>query len=413
MELSNEQFEAAMNQHDAEVAALEAKIEAERGQMKYRAVYSAVTFYGHSIGLIKSLMQKSLRRREAGTMKWCVNQMLLFKRHAIPIRDHEVSLAKALETNCINRLLIMAEEELVFTEVGVYLRIRDLVDAYYKSDEDAYGMRDKSRLFEICDLLCSAKLCRIASDAANYGICSYTGRNSDENVRVEWIAKIKAKTYAESVEYIAQFDGYRFNAHGAQLNQMLMHVAHVFLNEREEKLTQRLFNRTEPVYLLWDTMIRKLEAKRDNRMLVRAMKTRLQEFFRKDRSERKFFLYNAALLYLYPRRCLNFEAKIDAEKYRLADMPEGDIEIPDYAIDMHTSEGRRLGKNTLDFAKDGSFVVDECVDYVFLEWREFYHEIKAKDAEKAEAEKKNKPNEKKRKAEKEADAEADAEEEEA
>ena len=46
--------------------------------------------------------------------------------------------------------------------------------------------------------------------------------------------------------------------------------------------------------------------------------------------------------------------------------------IDDYAIDMHTSMGRKMGKNRKDFALEGSIVVNEDTEFLVKEWREFY-----------------------------------------
>ena len=48
------------------------------------------------------------------------------------------------------------------------------------------------------------------------------------------------------------------------------------------------------------------------------------------------------------------------------------LAIDDYAIDMHTSMGRKMGKNRKDFALEGSVVVNEDADFLVKEWRDFY-----------------------------------------
>ena len=46
--------------------------------------------------------------------------------------------------------------------------------------------------------------------------------------------------------------------------------------------------------------------------------------------------------------------------------------IDEYAIDMHTSMGRKMGKNRKDFALEGSIVVKEDTEFLVKEWRDFY-----------------------------------------
>jgi len=59
---------------------------------------------------------------------------------------------------------------------------------------------------------------------------------------------------------------------------------------------------------------------------------------------------------------------------------KGYIEIPSYAIDMHTKKGRELGKNRRDFATEGSLVINEDKEYYNDEYRQFYNQCKYEDA---------------------------------
>ena len=54
----------------------------------------------------------------------------------------------------------------------------------------------------------------------------------------------------------------------------------------------------------------------------------------------------------------------------------GKMEIDDYAIDMHTSAGRRMGKNKVDFIASGAVIVDEDKEYFVKEWRDCYNKAK-------------------------------------
>src|SRR5262249_13762791 len=47
----------------------------------------------------------------------------------------------------------------------------------------------------------------------------------------------------------------------------------------------------------------------------------------------------------------------------LAAMLAGPLDVPDYAVDRHTSAGRRAGKTSADFAREGAVVVPEMLPY--------------------------------------------------
>ncbi len=52
------------------------------------------------------------------------------------------------------------------------------------------------------------------------------------------------------------------------------------------------------------------------------------------------------------------------------------MEIDDYAINMHTSLARRMGKNKVNFIMTGSLVLHENKEYFVKEWRDYYNNIK-------------------------------------
>ena len=56
------------------------------------------------------------------------------------------------------------------------------------------------------------------------------------------------------------------------------------------------------------------------------------------------------------------------------------LKIDDYAIDMHCSAGRKLGKKKADFALEGCVVVGEDKEYYNRDWRDLYCDLKVNPA---------------------------------
>ena len=78
------------------------------GRMTWGTCYNSRSYYGHKPDKLKSGVQKYLRRREEKKMLWCIGEIYLFK-FADPA-------AKTMITNLVNRLIIMLDEEIVFSE---------------------------------------------------------------------------------------------------------------------------------------------------------------------------------------------------------------------------------------------------------------------------------------------------------
>ena len=111
---------------------------------------------------------------------------------------------------------------------------------------------------------------------------------------------------------------------------------------------------------------------------------KLREFYKLNRGERFMFLVNSIDLVMKCDGKENVFVNIHISQIRkeLSRYEQDFVEmynysmlywtIDDYAIDMHTSMGRKMGKNRKDFALEGSIVVNEDTEFLVKEWRDFY-----------------------------------------
>jgi hypothetical protein len=113
--------------------------------MRWLTCFSSKSYSGYEIGIVKSAMQKFLRRRMPSEMKWCVEEIYRFR--SLARDEKELKASKALISNLVNRIIVMMDEELLFNEWAVYLKCRFLIDKFWEEDNVEY-------LYEICDLLC-------------------------------------------------------------------------------------------------------------------------------------------------------------------------------------------------------------------------------------------------------------------
>ena len=141
--------------------------------------------------------------------------------------------------------------------------------------------------------------------------------------------------------------------------------------------------------MVWEYLLN-LKEVRENKAVKKCLEYKLKEFMLKNRRERFIFLTSCIDLLLYIDRVpeisqTTFKAikKHYDEKYSDVEGTlkslYGDrmlLEIDDYAIDMHTSLGRRLKKNKADFATEGSLVINEDKEFYVEEWRSYYNNLK-------------------------------------
>ena len=318
--------------------------------MRWLTCFSSKSYSGYEIGIVKSAMQKFLRRRMPSEMKWCVEEIYRFR--SLARDEKELKASKALISNLVNRIIVMMDEELLFNEWAVYLKCRFLIDKFWEEDNVEY-------LYEICDVLCRAKLIRYSSDVSCYHM------------------KMAIKEIEDDEDVYQKIEQFKIEMENKDVVKAFKIATHLFLNKKEEKLKKRVLRRDHPIYLIWDYLLN-LEKVNENENLKKSIVYRFNEF-PKDRGERKLFLISAISLCIYSERIdwgVNWMEISSVASERI----EGYLEIPSYAIDMHTKKGREMGKTRADFANEGSLVVGEDMEYYNDEYRQFYNQCKYEEA---------------------------------
>ena len=93
----------------------------KESKIAYRTCFSSLSYYGYKLDILKSGLQKYLRRREEEKMLWCLGEIYLFKVYANS--EQEKKATRGIITNLINRIIVMLDEELLFIEWDKYLII--------------------------------------------------------------------------------------------------------------------------------------------------------------------------------------------------------------------------------------------------------------------------------------------------
>ena len=337
----------------------------ENSALAYRTCFSSISYYGYKLDILKSGLQKYLRRRELDKMLWCLGEIYLFKVYAENATEKRAT--KGIITNMINRLIIMLDEELLFAEWDKYIIIRNLMQKFEDSGRD-----DILSLIKICKILCTARLLRRNSDIRAY-YC-YAMKKKIKNAGIT-VSAIEERGDDEDID---NWHFRNFKAYFEECDRKCFYWLYKIYDGKRESSVKR-FNRKENIYMIWEYLYKTAFG---NAYLKKCLDYRLQEFNNKSRKERCIFLTAAVDLCL-ERLYINWDPKL------LQNVPTGDITdvqkifknreklvIDDYVIDMHTSLGRKLGKNAINFMAEGALVVNEDKEYLIDEWRTSYNEGK-------------------------------------
>jgi len=345
-------------------------------KLAYRTCFSSLSYYGHKLDILKSGLQKYMRRREEDKMLWCLAEIYLFKVYART--DQEKKATRGIITNLINRIIVMLDEELLFIEWDKYLMVYNLIEKFEKSDRN-----DFISLIKICKVLCNSRLLRRNSDIRahfNFNMRKADSKKPESLVEKESDGDTDDWYFSNFKKYFEQGDRACF-----------YWMFKIYTAQRDGE--KRRFNRKENIYMVWEFLFKVAFG---NPLLTRCLNYRLKEFYNKSKKERCIFL-TAAIDLCLEKENINWDAnmllnepEVDEKNVEMLFKNRKRLVFDNYVIDMHTSLGRKLGKNGIDFMEEGSYVKDEDSEFLVQEWRDSYQTGKLESYAKKLAEKKKK-----------------------
>ena len=356
----------------------------EIGQMKWRTCFSSISYAGYKLDILKSALQKYLRRREYEKMMWCCSEIYMF--HSLATTDKEKQAAKGIISNMVNRLIIMMDEEMLFAEVGKYMKCMEWINEFNEGGRDNFKL-----LVKVCKTMVSARMLRLNSDIYSYW---WRGAGVYKVVKVpglgwEEMLYTPIEVHQECQEILKDEDG---NCWAYEYENLLMFIAAfraghsscyywaLAMFHCDKKGTRRFFRRTDSVYIIWEYLFK---VAGDDEKLRKCLDLKLKQFFVKTRHEQHIWLSSAISILLHKDK-LDFEEEwdIDVSEEEVAGIfqDRNYLKIDDYAIDMHCSAGRKLGKKKADFALEGCVVVGEDKEYYNRDWRDLYCDLKVNPA---------------------------------
>jgi hypothetical protein len=324
----------------------------------YRTCFSSISHHGYKLDMLKSGMQKYLRRREFEKMTRCVMEIFKFELWAND--EKEKKMCKGIISNLLNRIIVMMDEELLFCEVQNYLLLRKFIEKF-EDDRKNGGMF----LVLICRTLTNSRLLRRASDIRGY-----------------WDYRVRFETEKDAVELSDEeyFDKF-VECFERKDDECFKWMFKIFNGNKKGRVMR--FRRKDNIYMIWEYLFSRENVKRNGRY-KELLEYKLREFYKLNRGERFMFLANSIDLVM---KCDGKETifvnvhisqicqELSRYEQDFVEMYKKSMEylaIDDYTIDMHTSMGRKMGKNRKDFALEGSIVVNEDTEFLVKEWRDFY-----------------------------------------
>ena len=360
------------------------------------SVFNGITYNKYKVDVMKSGLQKYIRRGNIEKSIYCMVELDLFKK----LNDKKV---KGLRSNIRNRLLVILVEDIGISNWMIYEKIYNLLN---KWEEKRYENNDEDKLLltKVVLYLVNSKKIRLCSwIKAFYGYCV-----DDENLKKYYKNKEDLKDNKKNCgerfykdkdedEIKEMIDGIVYNLDKDSDNLFYW----IFKLLKSNSKNGRRGRKSKKGFIVWDIL---KEYVKKNKEIEKIYNYSFEwyEKYNNSRDENILFMLNMILFYLR-RDKINWKEKLeelkiedeDILKYYNKNMTGEKIEIDDFIVDMHVKKGRKMKKWTKDFANNGSVVNNEDERFVIEEYKNIYNDYKIIYNDKKKVVKKTKKNVKK------------------
>jgi hypothetical protein len=328
-------------------------------------VFNVVSYNGFKFDLLKSGLQKYIRRGEFEKACFCLNEILLFK------LSDDKKRVKGILTNLKNRLIIILNEDLSINNCDLYIKVDKLLEEWEKSDRE-----NDDLLFQILYYLCDSKKMRLSSNLRGY---FWSGLKDDRLKKYYEEDKVweRKNTYGKNFykkdddslikKYI---DGFVYC-----LDNKYSDAYYWFFKIlNSDKKSGRRNRKGKKCYIIMDIL--KDYYKNKNIDLYNIIE---KWVINNNNSRDENWLYICNILSMlifndkmvWDKKVEDKDIKIDNEYYK-----NMNFIFDDYVMDMHVSDGKKNGKNELDFVKEGMIVFNRDDDFYIEKYDIVYKEYK-------------------------------------
>ena len=339
-------------------------------------VFNCMSYNGYKFDVLKSGLNKYVRRGDVLKGMYCISEILLFRK----INDDKK--LKGIMSNMRNRLIIILNEDIGISNWKLYKIIYDMINEWEKTNNDIL-------LLKVMELMCNEKKLRLCSWIRGYYKNCYNSiefKNKYnvyndiefEKYKIGYGKKYYVKNDDEELKkYI---DGFCENV---DCNNDKLFYWFFKILDFKGKVGSRNRRRKSGCVILSIMKNKIIECK--NKDLIDLYNVVEDWYWNRNNSRNENWLYICNLVLFYIKRdVLDWERKIiefkDDEYYKNIlneNLKNKDMIRNDhFLIDMHVEKGRIEGKNEKDFVNVGSIVIDEDKRFINELYKKSYEDLK-------------------------------------
>lgn len=334
---------------------------------------NVVTGHGHKSAVVKSALQKFTRRGKWEGALYCLMELDGFKVYEVMnnlTKDAQIIMrniiidrtcdetkrAISIRSNMINRLVCIVFEDIGIANIQC---IHDICDLYKRWIEDRTSTEMTIMLMEMLYKMCKSAKIRLCSDLKTvFNLPPYYG---DHNELYEKVFS-KNENYSYIYQDVTTFEDTLIRCCTTTSRQRKFDVFHAMSKEliAGVKLTK-----------LWKLFMKIV--KKNGSEQTKELCEKCYYIYKKlKHKERPIYFYTAILILLFQDEILSKIITIPDTDFRQIitnHWQRPKMQFEDYVLDLHTGN---TSKSIVDFALEGSIVVNQCTKHYYPIMRFMY-----------------------------------------
>jgi len=313
-----------------------------------------ITWNNYPADIMKSGLQKYIRRSILDKALYCAAELDLFK------DAPNTKEAEGIRTNFLHRLMIIFMEDVenlalfdtIYTKMNQLFQERDKADRH--KEKELYWVT------EVVTLLVRSKKARICSHVR----ALFNPKYQPIHGRYPSMNSLWLPAQENTLEYNCSM----FKKYLKEKNLLAVQYA-FWIEASGEKLPQKLFRSSQPVWFIFHQLMNPLQVAKTERV------KKFVEWYKEHIGGMKegFMCWLLPLLHELDIVPLGTADAVEIPSYVARNREGYKIEVDDYVLDKHTSKGR--GKGLVEFALVGALVEPQA-DFVNPLWKQFYEDGK-------------------------------------
>jgi len=313
-----------------------------------------ITWNNYPADVMKSGLQKYIRRSILDKALYCAAELDLFK------EAPNAKEAEGIRTNFLHRLMIIFMEDVenlalfdtIYTKMNQLFQERDKADRH--KEKELYWVT------EVVTLLVRSKKARICSHVR----ALFNPKYQPLHDRYPSMNSLWLPAQENTLEHNCSM----FKKYLKEKNILAVQYA-FWIEASEEKLPQKLFRSSQPVWFIFHQLMNPLQVAKTERV------KKFVEWYKEHIGGMKegFMCWLLPLLHeldIIPSGTVD---AVEIPSYVARNREGHTIIVDEYVLDKHTSRGR--GKGLVEFALVGALVEPQA-DFVNPLWKQFYEDGK-------------------------------------